>query len=178
VDVTYQRSDDGRYQYELTCRWADGPLCCWVLLNPSAGERSFQPTRSRCISFARQWGYAGIVQRNLYGYRTTDPRGLLSADDPVGPENWSYLARCGREPLTVAAWGSSPAVRSAVVTLDCELWCIGRNRDGQPRHPLHAPAAVDLHLFLFRNAPQTVGAYGRVGIRAGEPAPRREGPPP
>ena len=128
----------------MTCRWAAGPLVGWVLLNPSSHDREIQPTRHRCVGFARAWGYAGIVQRNLFAFRATDPRELLTAEDPFGPENADYLARVGTEALTVAAWGSSPAVRLAPIIPSGDLYCIGINRDGSPRHPLHAPATSTL----------------------------------
>lgn len=143
------RSQDNRYQYEFTYRWAKGPLCGWILLNPSRQEISANgdpahvrlgPTGQRCVNYALAWGYSGIVIRNRFAYRVTNPAELLTVDDPYGPENHRYLLRAGAEPLTIAAWGRSPILHQARSPLGVvfPLMCIGKNIDGSPRHVLHA----------------------------------------
>jgi hypothetical protein len=81
---------------------------------------------------------------NLFAFRSTDPRGLATADDPVGPENDRHLkdlsALSGR---VVVAWGTDPRsklrMKSAAEVLTRPLWCLGMTKDGSPRHPLYVP---------------------------------------
>jgi hypothetical protein len=142
------RSQDNRYQYELTYRWSDGPICGWILLNPSleevSADRDFKhvkigATGHRCANLAAAWGYSGVVIRNRFAFRATYPGDLLRVEDPYGPENLRYLSRAKEDPITVVAWGGS-----SVVDLAPELpgsyprMCIGKNRNGSPRHVLHA----------------------------------------
>jgi len=78
-------SDCGTYRYSLTRRWSPGPLLGWVMLNPSRADALVDdPTIRRCVGFARRWGFAGIVVRNLYALRATDPRELSRHPAPVG----------------------------------------------------------------------------------------------
>jgi hypothetical protein len=146
------RSQDHRYQYELTYRWAPGPVCGWILLNPSLGEIGADdephhvklgPTGQRCVNYALAWGYSGIVIRNRFAYRSTDPGDLLRVPDPYGPENLSYLSRAKDDPITVAAWGRSKVAETAPPLPGAfPLMCIGINHNGSPRHVLHAPAGA------------------------------------
>jgi hypothetical protein len=137
-------SSCGTYRYQLTRRWADGDLCGWVMLNPSTADADQDdPTIRRCVRFARSWGFAGIVVRNLYALRATDPRALDKHPAPVGPDNDAYLARCHAERFTVCAWGARGAARAtealaAIGTAD--LRCLSVTKDGQPGHPLYLRA--------------------------------------
>jgi len=149
------RSLDNLYQYELTYRWADGPLCGFILLNPSklggrlsAGEDDELPgglgnTGQRCVNYAWAWGYAGMVVRNRFAFRSTDPADLMRVTDPYGPENERHLENARDDAITIAGWGGSQVVKTAPPLPEgIELHCLGTNADGSPRHPLHAPHDV------------------------------------
>lgn len=139
------RSDDERYQYQLTYRWAEGPMLGWIMLNPSYGVKGIGRTGRACVNFALDWGYAGIVIRNRFAYRCTDPKDLMAVPDPHGVENHMFLRRALLEPVTVAAWGATKAVWFAKpLPSELRLMCIGMNLDGSPRHPLHAPGDAEL----------------------------------
>lgn len=133
----------GRYRYELTRRWATGPLVGWVMLNPSRADAHLDdPTVRRCVGFARRWGYGGLIIRNLYALRATDPAALSTDPDPVGPDNDAHLSRCGEQDLTVIAWGARGADRARVVLSllaahGVRPHQLGVTADGQPRHPLY-----------------------------------------
>lgn len=136
----------GTYRYELARRWSNGPLVSWIMLNPSTADADADdPTVRRCIRFAQSWGYGGLVIRNLFALRATDPAALDRHPDPVGPDNDTYLARCAHEELTVAAWGARGGPRGQAVlnlldrhgVLPCQL---AATSDGQPRHPLYLTA--------------------------------------
>lgn len=146
----------GRYRYELIRRWGDGPLLEFIMLNPSTADGSTDdPTIRRCIAFAKRWGYGGIVVRNLFAYRATSPTVLVNVDDPIGPENRTYL---GREDAgcTIAAWGANPAAVgwwngypydiTAALTRR-RLYCLGTNANGSPKHPLYVRSDIELQPF-------------------------------
>jgi hypothetical protein len=139
--ISVTDSPCGRYRYEVTIRWGTGPRVCWVLLNPSASNRP-GATRARCVAYSKAWGFGGLVQRNRFAYRATSPRDLPRGVDWQG-DNARYLAHLGEE-FVVAAWGSNPVLRYAPPLPEVPMWCLGRNIDCQPRHPLHTPAGIEL----------------------------------
>ena len=50
----------GDYRYELTRRWAPGPVAVMVGLYPSTADyRADYPITRRCMGFARMWGCDG-----------------------------------------------------------------------------------------------------------------------
>lgn len=142
-------SGDGRYRYELRRVWnSDRPTVGWIMLNPSTADADHDdPTIRRCVSFARAWGYGGIVVRNLFAYRATDPRALRFQTDPVGPANDEHLmgGAHGGDGITICAWGAHGTYRNrdlAVVALLCRdpdvrVHHLGLTKDGAPRHPLY-----------------------------------------
>jgi hypothetical protein len=85
---------------------------------------------------------------NLYAYRATTPRELWLAKDPVG-DNDAHLARAcrGQGPLIVA-WGANAKLDQVTDFVDraCgrDLYCLGANKGGSPRHPLYVPATTPL----------------------------------
>jgi len=143
-----------RYRYSLRRRWGTGPACCFVMLNPSAAdETDDDPTIRRCIGFAQAWGFPALEVVNLFAWRTHEPRRLLDARDPVGPGNdGAVRAAARRAGLVVCAWGAAhqavwPAARDRVEAIACRLdgaetVCLGRTRDGHPRHPLYLRATA------------------------------------
>lgn len=137
------------WRYRLIRVWNDTqPLACWIMLNPStAGRERNDPTIRRCIAFTKLWGYGGMLAGNLFALRATDPANLKRHQDPVGPENNHNLADMARRcAITVCAWGSHPMVsgRAAEVLhmltdLSVDLRCLGRTKQGRPKHPLYVP---------------------------------------
>jgi hypothetical protein len=143
-------SDDGLYRYSLTRIWDACALAApatFIMLNPSTADAIVDdPTIRRCVAFAKAWGCGGLHVLNLYALRSTDPRGLWTAPDPVGPDNDAHLtdaacrARHYGSPL-VAAWGmnAKPGRTLQVRALPCmsALRCLGVTKSGAPRHPLY-----------------------------------------
>lgn len=107
------------------------------------------------MGFARREGAGGLVVVNTRGLRATDPRELLRVADPDGPGNADALSRA----LTVGsrvvcAWGAHPmaiAPGTAFVrqarSLGVALWCLGKTKDGSPRHPLYLPGDQPLEIY-------------------------------
>ncbi len=150
-------SECGLYRYHLWRVWDDErAILCFVMLNPSTADATEDdPTIRRCIGFAKRDAYGGISVRNLFALRATDPKELLKHADPVGPENPKYLLACRSVSLLtrlVAAWGKLPggkALRSRaqnsvnIVRMN-DPYCLGKNGDGSPKHPLYLPGNTEL----------------------------------
>jgi hypothetical protein len=108
------------------------------------------PTIRRCIDFSIRWGCAGLVVRNLFALRSTDPRKLAKYRDPVGPDNDTYLTK-PTAGATIAAWGVSGGHRAndrAAAVLELlragGTWplCVALTDGGAPRHPLYIAGAT------------------------------------
>ncbi|WP_394551812.1 DUF1643 domain-containing protein [Agromyces sp. MMS24-JH15] len=130
----------GDYRYSLTRVWEAGlPMVTFVLLNPSTADAvELDPTLRRCVNFAKRDGFGGMLITNLYAYRSTSPKAMMAAADPVGPDNDRELA--GLSGTVVAGWGNhaDPARVAHAVTLLPPLYALGINKGGAPRHPLYA----------------------------------------
>lgn len=119
----------------------------FIGLNPStADEMEDDPTIRRCVDFARRWGFSQLKMLNLFAFRSTDPRGLLEVDDPIGPENDCTIAKVvGGSDLVICAWGAFPANDriQTVLGFVSAPHCLGLTKNGAPRHPLYARATTE-----------------------------------
>ena len=139
-----------RYRYVLWRLWGSGARpAMFIGLNPStADETQDDPTVRRCKAFARSWGCDSLIMTNLFAWRATDPREMKAADQPVGSENDDWLYQLAeRAHVRVAAWGVhglwlERAMQVAAVLPDLE--CLGRTKDGHPRHPLYLAGTTQL----------------------------------
>jgi hypothetical protein len=143
-----------RYRYSLTRDWGQTTYACnrvaFIGLNPSTADAAEDdPTIRRCIRYAQDWGYSGLLMVNLYAYRATDPRDLAEAPDPVGnPHNDRAIQNLAPTcDLFIAAWGATDAPwrneRAAAVCRLLDgyfLHSLGVTREGHPRHPLYLRA--------------------------------------
>ena len=135
----------GHYRYELRRTWAPGPICGWIMCNPSTADaHTDDPTIRRCVRFARRWGYAGIVVRNVYALRATDPSALRHHLVPVGPDNDQHLHGAAADAVTVCAWGNHAAQRGTQILAmladaGAQLRYLARNAHGVPKHPPYLP---------------------------------------
>lgn len=150
LDQGAEFSPCGQYRYTLWRRLGMGDRAvAFVGLNPStATATTDDPTIRRCIGFARAWGFDWLYMLNLHAFRSTDPRGLAHAVDPVGPANWEALQNFGRKAdMLVAAWGANElhgAAREYAERLYAlpRTHCLGTTKSGAPRHPLYLPAST------------------------------------
>lgn len=150
-------SDCRRYRYRLERLWGEAHALPFVMLNPSTADAEIDdPTIRRCMSFARREGHGGIIVCNLYAYRATDPASLWARDDPYGPENDHYLTALARwadranVPL-VCAWGAHGGRNNRPIVLmqqaGARLVCLGKTKDGHPRHPLYVKGNQPLEAY-------------------------------
>lgn len=140
-----------RYRYRLHRQLEVGPArrVLFLMLNGSkANERRSDNTVTRCVNFTRSWGFNWLEVANLFGWMATDPRDLLTVEDPVGPDNDAAILAAAREAsIVVCAWGTHtflrrllpPRARDVVAQLcdaRIQLHILGTAKDGMPLHPL------------------------------------------
>lgn len=146
-------SADGHYRYTLTRQWGSGRHAVFVGLNPSTANADVDdPSTRRMIGFARSAGCGAMTLVNLYAWRSTFPSVLRQVADPVGPDNDRWIAHAVADAdLVIAAWGThAGGDRAAAVThllAHRMVWCLGRTKDGSPRHPLYVAARTPLELY-------------------------------
>ena len=146
--MTAEMSPCGQYRYTLTrkintpVRWVKPAL--FIMLNPSTADAiKDDPTIRRCISFAERECVTHLTIVNLFALRATDPRVLADHPDPVGPMNDLRIAEQIEKHklgIVIAAWGAHPfAQRRGKEVLDKfgPLMCLGKTKNGSPRHPLY-----------------------------------------
>lgn len=151
----------GLYRYWLERGPAGAPYVAWVLANPSTADASLDdPTVRKARGFTQRWGYQRFVFVNLFAYRSTDPRGLLKAKNPWGPQNDDYIRHAVMAAdFVVLAWGNAVVKplreRCRVVSKFVQreraadkIKCLGYTADRQPRHPLML--AYDTPLEVYR----------------------------
>ena len=132
------------YRYSLKRAWetdANNQIL-FIGLNPStADNQRDDPTIRRCVKFANYWGFNSLEVVNLFAFRATDPMDLFNEESPIGPYNDFWIKRAyKRSTLAVACWGSAGVHkdRSTEVTKYLKnLFCIRRNKDNSPSHPLY-----------------------------------------
>lgn len=165
-DVTHTSarfSDCGAYRYDLVRAWGPEPKVLWIMLNPSTAAADVDdPTVRRTQTFARAWGYGGVVVCNLFALRSTDPRALYAHPDPEGPENDRTLTRWATSVLigrTVVAWGVHGAlddrgarVAQLLANVGVDQWCLGTTKAGHPRHPLYVKGGTILRPFTIHES--------------------------
>ncbi len=164
-------SDDQRFRYSLSRTFAplDGQAnwagrmprgVMFVGLNPSTADAAQDdPTIRRCIGFAQDWGFDKLWMANLFAFRATCPRDLIDryrqGGDIVGRNDYHLREQLKRVSKVVACWGSTRVPdlqpRAERIKAMCaheghKLWCLGRNKDGQPKHPLYLSKETELEL--------------------------------
>ena len=150
-------SEDRRFRYLLRRRVGNSTgRVLFIMLNPSmADEVRNDPTIRRCIGFAHNWGFGLLDVVNLFALISTDPRGLLEVDDPVGPYNDAMIHRAlEAADSVVLAWGNHGLDHqerveevTAMVRRSAQPLCLGLTLKGAPRHPLRLARGTMLRRF-------------------------------
>ncbi len=135
-----------------------------MMLNPSTADADFDdPTIRRCLGFAKAFGFGSLSVINLFGYRATNPKDLLKITarntDFCHDQNVNELLNGTK---LICAWGVLPKVLHAEAnqTLDnLRGWlsenpgfvqCLGKTKDGYPRHPLYLPTDTQMQDYKFQ----------------------------
>lgn len=147
-------SDCMTYRYFLWRRWSpdlNAGAMLWIMLNPStADEHANDPTVERCMRRAMDMGFGAVWVANVFALRSTDPKALKLAADPIGPENDVYIVRKAQEAkLTVCGWGNHGAYLDRGKTVRHDLWeggviwtALKISGAGEPVHPLYQPYSL------------------------------------
>lgn len=136
-------SDCEKYRYALWRIWDNTkPRVMFIGLNPSTADAiNDDPTITRCIHFAKSWGYGGVYMTNLFAYRSTNKSVLSSVENPIGYDNDKYISKYVElSAKVIAAWGNDGVFleRSKIVSnLVQPLFCLDVNKTGEPKHPLY-----------------------------------------
>ena len=150
----YSECEKYRYMLNRTLTHAQSSTSSilFILLNPStATEEVNDPTITRCMGYARRWGYDHLVICNIFALRSTDPRLLYSANDPIGPFNdRTILFEAQRATRVICGWGTHGAyLHRGEVVLDflkrekIELFCLRKTQEGFPGHPLYLKSTLE-----------------------------------
>ena len=140
----------GQYRYRLERDIGMfGPVAAVIMVNPSTADAEVDdPTIRRVIGFGKRLGWSRVIVGNVFAYRATNIRDLATARDPVGQDNTKHLHSIFNEvDLAVVAWGPlsklPPSLRSEwrsvyeiAVASGIQPQCLGKAKDGHPRHPL------------------------------------------
>lgn len=157
---------ENEYRYVLERIWLESiPALNWVMLNPSKANGEIDdPTVNKIVGFSTHLGYGGCRAYNLFAYRSTHPNDLSEVDDPIGPKNNAYLLElaAAKGETVIFAWGSHKMPeghkRRPGFVIDLfspfldedqtiRVYCLGRCKDGSPKHPLMIPYSTRLEHF-------------------------------
>ncbi len=134
-----------RYRYVLTREWTEGKgAVAFIGLNPSTATHEVSdPTVTRCVNYAKRWGFKEMIMLNIFALRSTDPKELYKAREPIGRENNDYIESYTEEAkLVIAGWGNHGDHRTrgrevSKIIKDLNVKCFGINKSGHPVHPLY-----------------------------------------
>jgi hypothetical protein len=143
-------SADNIYRYQLSRVWdGEKPKILFIMLNPSTADELVEdPTIRRVVNYATDWGYGGVYVGNLYAFRSTDPKGLKSVDDPIGPENITHIQTLiSLVDKVVYAWGNEENEPEWLKKLVDTPYCIDISKKGIPKHPLYLKKILTPQLY-------------------------------
>ena len=136
-----------RYRYELHREWDEKKgKVLFIMLNPSTADGVENDlTTTRCINFAKKWGYGGIMIGNIYPFRAKRPKDLKKwlNDTTVfvygaHRTNKAHVQEMVQKAdLVVCAWGCNhPGMPEWVEELG-DLFYLDLCKDNiTPKHPL------------------------------------------
>lgn len=146
-------SPDKTHRYRLWRTWDESkPPLVMVMLNPSiADEGQNDPTVERCQRRAMAMGFGGLQVVNIFALVSTDPAGLYSHPDPVGPDNNAAILEAVKGAgMVLCAWGThgqhigrAMEVVSLLRRVGVTPYCLGQNADESPKHPLYVAYSIE-----------------------------------
>lgn len=152
-----QFSDDQVYRYTLTREWGyTAKSLNMIMLNPSVADTERDDrTICRVMEFAHREGFRYVTITNIFGLRATSPKDLHAVSDPVGPGNdWAIRTAAMGVSQVWVGWGtylSKVVIRRMITVQEVlhdagvrQVYCLGENGDGSPRHPLYTKGDTPL----------------------------------
>ncbi len=156
-------SECGRFRHWLSRDWrsksvADDrePYALFVGMNPSTAEANIDdPTVRKEMAITERLGFYRYIKTNVMDYRATSPKALLAAGvQPCSDLNRQTIRRLAERASTIILCHGrlhkklrryGDAVLSDL--RGYKLWCLGRNDDGSPKHPLYLAGNTPLELY-------------------------------
>lgn len=144
--------ETGNYRYSLWRSWDERkPRVTFIMLNPGTADETYDDlTITRCINFAKKWGFGTLEVVNLFAHRATDFDELMEVNDPVGEKNNEYIMEAvEKADKIVLAWGRQGAYKNRDIEVlqlltEYDLYAIDLSKRGHPRHPLYLNTHLDL----------------------------------
>jgi hypothetical protein len=143
------------HRFNLVRQWpaelaTTGGTLCVIGKNPSIADADKDdPTVRVCVRLAKNLGLNRLEIVNIMAYRSTDPKALLTCDDPVGKGNFAFIYEAvGRANIVLAAWGAeTPRYVPTPFWLDFvslhgwlaeqpNVYALCITKSGHPHHPL------------------------------------------
>jgi len=151
-------SENKQFRFSLYRLWdASKEMVFFIMLNPSkAGALINDPTITRCVAFAKSWGFGGIWVGNLFPFRSTDPAELKRNPKPnQSPEykkvNIEHLLEMDRKcTRTVFAWGNHGELfdrDKEIIKLFPWAHAFTLTVGGHPAHPLYLKGDSKTHSY-------------------------------
>lgn len=138
-------SKDRKKRYLLWRRFASGNrFVNFIMLNPSEADESYNdPTITRCIQFAKDWNFDGLIVSNLFSICTPYPKNISKHDKNLSALNKQYITfAVEHSEQTICAWGNHGSINKRSkkfkeLLKNHELYCLDMNKNGEPKHPLY-----------------------------------------
>ena len=124
------------------------PYVICIGLNPStANAETDDNTIRNLTALLNNNGYGGLYMMNLFALISPDPEALRKCPDPV-KENNNWIDKISRQCETVVfCWGNFKQAQyqaNKIVPMFPKALCIGKNRNGSPKHPLYIKQTTKL----------------------------------
>lgn len=153
-------SPDHRCRWRLSRTWDKRRgRVCWICHNPSVAGRDFDdPSSTRMIGFTAGFGFGSFVLANIIPVIATNPRDIPKCEESLPDENAQWIqGAIDESSIVIAAWGvlRPPWNRWADEVVGfmkefnprLEIFCLGRTKDGFPRHPLYVHSSTELERY-------------------------------
>lgn len=139
--------------YRFTLYWPTGVdndrVALFVLANPStASAEESDPTVTRCINYAKLWGFGWCSIVNVRAWRATDPKAVPEDPRAIGePNDQHILSALKFAEVVVCGWGKLGGTRAKRVLelidfAGSKALALKLNKDGSPAHPLYLASAL------------------------------------
>ena len=152
-------SRDLYYRYLLRRTWDDTlPTMQAIGINPPDADKvSLDPTLNRLTERAIAMKCGSLVLLNLFAIRSTQPRLITKASNPVGPHNeYFFREHLDRRREILVMWGAYGTHQRRGLTVahrlhkrGMKLKCLGIGIHWQPYHILYLPPDQPSFPYIF-----------------------------